>query len=187
MGTNYFWYLDQELLHCPDVYNSNDNIPDKVKNVYRQALKAEEESNSERSRYLKEDDFTVPHFSFETGPIKVKALHIGKKSWGWCFGLHIYPGLVDNYAEWLELFHYGAIKNEYGDTVTKSSMIEIIDINGLDGINQDQEKKDKRKSAPIIGPHTLYDDYYCLYRRIIDRQYCNASFQAVDYCLGCFS
>lgn len=187
MGTNYFWYLDQELLRNPDLYVFNDNIPSIVKEVYRQALREEDRANSERSGYLREDDSVVKGFSYETGPIKVKALHIGKRSWGWRFGLHVYPDLINSYHDWLEILPYGTIKNEYGEAIRKSQMVEIIDVDGLIGINADELIKENRRGHVVKDPYTIYDNEYELFRRVTGNDYCCGSYKAVDYCIGYFS
>lgn len=45
--------------------------------------------------------------------------HIGKSSWGWPFGLHIYPedGIVSLHDWFKRLEDGGVIENEYGEVV----------------------------------------------------------------------
>lgn len=53
--------------------------------------------------------------------------HIGKSSYGWCFGLHIYPDeRINSLEDWKLLFDSGEIYDEYGRRVSKDEMIDII-------------------------------------------------------------
>ena len=55
-------------------------------------------------------------------------LHIGKSSWGWCFGLHVIPELgANSYEAWKKKWRSdGKIVNEYGESVTTTEMEAII-------------------------------------------------------------
>lgn len=186
MGTNYYWYLDQELLHSPELYVFNDSIPEHVKEVYKTALKREDEANAECSSYLRENDSIVKDFSYEPGMIKVKALHIGKKSWGWAFGLHVYPDMINTYQDWLDVFQYGTIRDEYHRVLRRCDMIEIIDVEGLDGTGIDEEKKVSRANA-IQDQYSEFDPEYFLWRRKPGYDWVAGRYKAIDYCLGHFS
>ena len=186
MGTNYYWHLDQELLRSPDVYRTNDNIPELVKNVYAIAKEREEEANEYRDNYLDENDSIVKDFSYLSGAIQVTALHIGKKSWGWCFGMHVYPGMIESYRDWLDVFSYGTIRNEYHDHIRKEEMIKIIDVDGKDGKTVTNETKWKRADA-IQDQYSEFDPEYWLWRRKLVYDWVAGNYKAVDYCLGHFS
>ena len=58
-----------------------------------------------------------------------KELHIGKKSYGWCFNLCIYP-FYDIYdlEDWKKRFYSGEeeIYDEYGSLIAPEEMLEII-------------------------------------------------------------
>lgn len=192
MGTNYYWYLDQELLQSANDMNSGSestfaiNVPDIVKTVYQTAAKHEYEANKEQGRWLAENDSVIKDFSYETGPVKVKALHIGKKSWGWCFGMHVYPGMIESYKDWLDVFSYGTIRNEYHDHIRKEEMIKIIDVDGKDGKTADHETKWKRADAKQ-DQYSGFDPEYWLWRRKLGYDWVAGNYKAVDYCLGHFS
>lgn len=193
MGTNYYWYLDQELLQAAENMDPGCNftfainVPDIVKTVYQTAFRRQHEANTNRGDYLREDDFVVKDFSYEPGMIKVKALHIGKKSWGWAFGLHVYPDMLNTYQDWLDVFQYGTIRDEYNRVLRKCDMIKIIDVKGLDGTGIDEEKKVSRANA-VQDQFSEFDPEYFLWRRK-DSGYSWVSgrYKAVDYCLGHFS
>lgn len=54
-------------------------------------------------------------------------LHIGKRSIGWYFILHIYPEKnIYELIDWIDEFRQGRIFSEYGLPVTADEMIEII-------------------------------------------------------------
>ena len=55
-------------------------------------------------------------------------LHIGKSSGGWCFALHVVPERgLNTLNDWRNLWdHYGEIRNEYGDVVTREDLEDII-------------------------------------------------------------
>ena len=52
-------------------------------------------------------------------------LHIGKSSWGWCFGLHV-TDEIPSLEAWTKKFSDGVIKDEYGDAVTVEGMLDRI-------------------------------------------------------------
>lgn len=56
-------------------------------------------------------------------------IHIGKSSGGWCFSLHVYPTkMIHDLADWSALFSKpdSHITNEYGETISKFEMLDII-------------------------------------------------------------
>lgn len=56
-------------------------------------------------------------------------LHIGKSSWGWCFGLHVIPeNGLNALDDWLELLKQDNCKifNEYGELVSFQDLLAII-------------------------------------------------------------
>ena len=54
-------------------------------------------------------------------------LHIGKSSFGWHFGLCIYPELgINTFEDWCKLFDQFEIWNEYDEIVTKEDMVITI-------------------------------------------------------------
>lgn len=57
--------------------------------------------------------------------------HIGKSSAGWVFSLHVYPDehLYD-LDDWERMWTDGAIRDEYGDSVTVDEMRAIITARG---------------------------------------------------------
>lgn len=59
---------------------------------------------------------------------QVEPLHIGKSSAGWCFALHVIPGVANNLLAWDTLMSApGAqIRDEYGDPVTHAQMLRVI-------------------------------------------------------------
>lgn len=70
--------------------------------------------------YLHED--TCPHCG--RGP---ESLHIGKSSFGWCFGLHVIPEEnLDSLEAWRARWPAGIIKDEYGETITPEEMLRVI-------------------------------------------------------------
>lgn len=70
-------------------------------------------------------------------PFCLNPVHIGKSSAGWCFTLHVYPDGAHNIPDeievhdlddWIELWERPntAIRDEYGDPVTRDEMFERI-------------------------------------------------------------
>lgn len=58
-----------------------------------------------------------------------EAIHIGKSSGGWCFGLHVDAELgIHSLADWKERFarEGSFIKNEYNERVSVNDMLTII-------------------------------------------------------------
>lgn len=56
-------------------------------------------------------------------------IHVGKSSGGWCFSLHVYPeNNINDLEDWLKIFdnRMGYIRNEYGESVSRREMIDII-------------------------------------------------------------
>lgn len=54
-------------------------------------------------------------------------LHIGKSSAGWCFSLHVIPEEgINDLEDWAKLFPTGKIRDEYGQDILASEMVDII-------------------------------------------------------------
>lgn len=55
-------------------------------------------------------------------------VHIGKSSGGWCFALHVIPEKdLNSLDDWKQRWgSRPAIRDEYGDKVTKAEMLRII-------------------------------------------------------------
>lgn len=81
--------------------------------------------------------------------------HIGVSATGWCFLLHVYPaeGITD-LADWERLLSApnNRIKNEYGETITKQAMREIITVRSWPGM-----RSTAKPLSPGVneGPHGL--------------------------------
>jgi len=72
----------------------------------------------------------------ETG----EELHIGKKSYGWCFALHVIPEQnLNNLDDWIDILNgtYYEIINEYGDLLSLSQLLNII-VNEPDDLCESQ-------------------------------------------------
>lgn len=62
-------------------------------------------------------------------PYEAQERHIGKGSGGWCFALHVYPEEgINTLEDWQRLWQQPGftIKNEYGDVVSPSEMLENV-------------------------------------------------------------
>lgn len=192
MGTNYYWHLDQELLRSADNMDTGSeftfmvNVPDIVRTIYQTAAQRELEYNKYYNKHLLENESVVKDFSYYAGNISVQALHIGKKSWGWCFGMHVYPSMIESYKDWLDVFSYGTIRNEYHDHIRKEEMIKIIDVDGRDGKIANYETRWKRADAKQ-DQYSEFDPEYWLWRRKLGYDWIFHRYKAVDYCLGHFS
>ncbi len=62
-----------------------------------------------------------------------ESVHLGKSSWGWCFGLHIYPeNGINNWEDltnfiWFKTENDGwKIKDEYGMIIAYEEFLEIV-------------------------------------------------------------
>lgn len=63
------------------------------------------------------------------GHAETKQTHIGKQSFGWRFGLHVYPeDNINNLTDWVHVFAdtKGTILNEYGDELSPTDLVQII-------------------------------------------------------------
>lgn len=53
--------------------------------------------------------------------------HIGKRSGGWSFALHVYPAEgINTLADWEKLWSAGVIENECGDLIGPQEMRRIV-------------------------------------------------------------
>ena len=80
-------------------------------------------------------------------------VHIGKSSFGWCFGLHIHPhDDIYNLSDWIERFdHPGSwIENEYGEVISKEEMLQWIRREG-EGWDEWRKKHGKFKRHEFGG------------------------------------
>lgn len=83
-------------------------------------------------------------------------LHIGKRSIGWYFILHIYPEKnINELIDWVSEFKNGNIFDEYGHQITANEMIEIIINDKIYG------KKIDESNFPKYGSSTTEID--CIY------------------------
>ncbi len=63
----------------------------------------------------------------ECGQPKAADYHIGKSSAGWCFSLHVDPeNGINDLKDVKRLWAYKTIKDEYGSTISKKYMIDVI-------------------------------------------------------------
>ena len=88
-------------------------------------------------------------------------LHIGKRSVGWYFILHIYPEKnINELVDWTSLFGQGEIFDEYGNKLDKEEMLEIILNNQKsNAIHRNGERVGE--SYPKYGSST--PEPYCVY------------------------
>ena len=57
----------------------------------------------------------------------VEELHIGKSSYGWCFGLHVIPEKgINSLEDWTRIWGDSSIWDEYQHPVSHEEMLEII-------------------------------------------------------------
>jgi hypothetical protein len=55
------------------------------------------------------------------------AIHIGKSSAGWCFGLRVYPEMgINSLEDWQAYWQGKHIEDEYGKEISHSDMLERI-------------------------------------------------------------
>ena len=114
MGCNY--YLEKRD-------NSNWIIPNNSLgvNIERQIIKALQKGEADKNSSLV--------FDLSKCLSEEKQLHIGKSSFGWHFGLCIYPSLdIYNLKDWEKYFNDKNYKivDEYGDEITKEEMLDCI-------------------------------------------------------------
>ena len=57
-----------------------------------------------------------------------EAIHIGKRSSGWAFALHVIPGEIEGIEDWIAMFYRAgsSIVDEYGRSIVPYGMIKII-------------------------------------------------------------
>lgn len=126
----------------------------------------------------------------------VKQLHIGKQSCGWAFGLHvekrIYDGTVpSNYDEWVKLLKSNntRIYDEYGDNLTSTMMIDIINLKKYKPRTPESVKKNIENQDRYFNKNqSAYIDSIGLLRRT--HEYCFVDgnlHKRFDYVLGEFS
>lgn len=181
MGTNFYWYLDQELLYTAGVMDDNDSVPPLVKKVYTAAIQREVVANQGRNDYDRSDQYVIEDFRYYPGQISVSSLHIGKRSGGWTFGFHIYPSLgINLYSDWKVIFPYGQIKDEYGNPHTEYEFDKIIQEIG-------SSLWDKTKDRNNDMPYASLDPEYNLYRRNVGEYCAGHGDGPYDYILGDFS
>lgn len=55
------------------------------------------------------------------------SFHIGKSSAGWCFSLHVnHEQGFGSLQDWMRIWKKGEIKDEYGEKISATKMLEII-------------------------------------------------------------
>lgn len=121
--------------------------------------------------------------------------HIGKRSAGWCFSLHIDAeegilNLGDLIARWSLPGAY--IEDEYGERISPDQMLKFITERGTDDDTHawsdgrwryyhGGEAEFHKHNHSMRGPRGLL-------RRKIDGRHCVAHGEGPwDYCVGCFS
>jgi len=76
----------------------------------------------------------------ECGTPAAADYHIGKASGGWCFGLHVKPGIgfnsTNNLNDIKRLWKGKPIKDEDGSTISKKEMLSIITERSWNGPNE---------------------------------------------------
>jgi hypothetical protein len=114
-------------------------------------------------------------------------MHLGKSSAGWCFGLHVYPGL--ELIDWHDMWSYISfcveeqgheIKNEYGETILPEVFFAIVWDRHSE---QPHDAEWLRMNHAQPGP-------FGLARYLVDGQHCigNAGqYAPIDYIVGEFS
>jgi len=92
-------------------------------------------------------------------------IHIGKSSWGWCFGLHVIPEEgINDLPDWQSKWSEGTIKNEYGDVIDKEEMLSII-TERSHPVQSKWDKFDYQFNHAVPGPKNLVRhklDSHCL-------------------------
>ena len=187
MGTNYYWLFDKEVLADPSVIEGKDHVPDIVKKVYRDAHDAQVELKSEHCadpfKLQREDPFIVPDYcTYRCNPV-IGGLHIGKSSYGWIFGLHVFPDLgLNTYEDWEKLLPYGKIRDEYMEPHTCYQFVEML----YDKVNR--AKKQPPREENTLSPN---DSFVCpesnLFRRKGHDFIVNNTHPLCDYLTGYFS
>ncbi len=116
---------------------------------------------------------------------KKEPLHIGKSSYGWCFSLHVEPGIEDfppDLYGWEVLFgsdkYY--IEDEYGDKLTVDEMMDEITKRSHPNPNSwDDYRLEDNGAEP--GPNNLV-------RHKVDGRHCVGHGEGTwDYITGEFS
>ena len=93
--------------------------------------------------------------------------HIGKRSSGWTFALHIYPDEgINSIEDWKLIFDDKSIVDEYGNMFSAAEMVDIIE----QGVG----------NVPTPLQSRLIDGYYCVGR---DGGGCVLAW---DHCVGNF-
>ena len=98
---------------------------------------------------------------FHCGKEEEEPLHLGKSSYGWCFGLHVYPeNALNNWQQMWSHIDYltqekdHEIRDEYGDFVDNGEFFSIVwDRSGKPGRLFD--KKWLKDNRAEIGPYGL--------------------------------
>lgn len=76
-----------------------------------------------------------------------EARHIGKSSYGWAFGLHVYPEEgIANLSDWKTCLDGKRIIDEYGRDISVQEMLDIIE----------------RRWHPMGLTHRDIDGYHCI-------------------------
>lgn len=83
-------------------------------------------------------------------------LHIGKKSYGWKFTMHIIPEQgINNLEDWKPILQKSEIRDEYGRPVTYDEMIKII---VGDYVDKGEQPYVKDKICSLYSEYdTMYD------------------------------
>ncbi len=106
-------------------------------------------------------------------------LHIGKSSYGWCFGVHLIPELgILNLADWQHRYYQqekGFIRDEEGDRIAPETMDRIItaresshvSLYGWKAMGYHDEADFHRKNHSSRDPsgllrHTIRHETFCI-------------------------
>lgn len=106
----------------------------------------------------------------EVNKVYFLELHIGKSSYGWHFGLCIYPELgINSLQDWEKLFSSkkNVIVDEYGRTITKEEMLDTITNRENKRFKEYASReeyeeayiKSQKELDGILGVVRVYDDY----------------------------
>ena len=113
------------------------------------------------------------------------SLHLGKSSYGWCFGLHIYPELnITTYHRLLDLIlersnEGWTIQDEYGKTKSIEEFRDTVENRRQSGKGMTQDWLSKNYA--VKGPNGLA-------RHRLDGRYCLGHGEGTyDYLVGEFS
>lgn len=93
---------------------------------------------------------------------KEEALHIGKDSKGFAFGLHVIPEMgLNSLEDWQEkILRHPAItiKDGYGDTISYEELLKIITQRDFGNVSEGRDGWSVLKSGEKFLRHTITDE-----------------------------